>query len=126
MAANTRIKIKRVDLIAKLTENRVKFVADHDIAVALYQKAVKDIKPALQKALKDAQTLLDSDYEAFFENISGWGHECRIGIMLKKSELPTMPHLQDVDNLDRMIRVLESSCDETISVAVGDSYSRYL
>ncbi len=118
LVANTRVKIRREDLIAKLKATRTEYETGHQAALVKYEaaqvKAEEKVRAAVQKLLSE-DSLLDK-VETRYNGLS---------ILIGKMELPSKP-VKDNTDIDRMLRVLEASCDETILVAVGDSYARYL
>lgn len=122
--ANTRIKIKREDMVDKLKTTRAAHLKNHEKATLKYQsdvdKCQSKIREALQRAIHESNHDFDTLYKKLNRNYHG-----QVTVDLGKLNLPSEPAC-DTRELDRMIRVLEASCDDTISVAVGDAYARYL
>lgn len=119
--ANTRIKIRRDDLVTKLQQNKVEQEAKFGADTKAYWSGIGKTAVAIKSALKALEKLNQAD---LVDRVSS-GYRGDTSIDIGKIDIPHEPTL-NTHELDKMIRVLEASCDETISVAVGDAYARYL
>lgn len=119
--ANTRIKIRRDDLIAKLQKTKTEQDAKFEASTKAYWAGIGQTAVTIKAALKALEKLNQSD---LVDKVSS-GYRGDTSINIGKIDIPNEPTL-NTHELDKMIRVLEASCDETISVAVGDAYARYL
>lgn len=119
--ANTRIKIRREDLIAKLNESRDALVLEFEANTKAYWSGVGATAVAIKTALKELMKLNQTD----LIDATDIGYQNIARVNIGEMEIPREPVLK-THELDKMIRVLESSCEDTISVTVGDAYARYL
>lgn len=119
--ANTRIKVRREDLIARLEASLETEVAAH---VKRQEKYAVDSAKAGDRVIAAIQKTLGLPVKSLMEKLST-GYRGEVSLNLGKIPLGSKPQLQ-THKLEQMIRVLKSSCDDTILVAVGDDYSRYL
>lgn len=120
--ANTRIKIRRTDLIDKLKQSKEAANKRFEKDSVTYEAAISKAVSKVRDNLSSIERLDDVALLAKIENRYN-GHK---SVDLGKLSLPSKPTQDTNGALDQMIRVLEASCDETISVAVGDAYARYL
>lgn len=119
--ANTRIKVRREDLIARLEASLEAEVASH---VKQQEKYAVDMDKAEDRVIAAINRVMDIPVADMMKKLKKDYHGV-VTLDLGKINLASKPELR-TQKLEQMIRVLKSSCDDTILVAVGDDYSRYL
>lgn len=127
-SASTKVKIRREKLIEKLRESRTEQEANYNKLQAKFDTNHPKSAEKVANALRKLADQLEKDNELMYENVAvrKYAGTATATVELGKIEVPEKPYKTDTDNLDRMIRVLESSCEDFIMVSIGDDYSRYL
>ena len=123
--ANTRIKIRRDVLLARLQSERARLGVEYETAEFEYDQRMVAFLPRLEDELEKWGDLLATDTDKALERISSGYEGGKVSLAFPKLKLPLAPKL-DTGNLDRMIRFLEIADEESISIAADDQYARYL
>lgn len=119
--ANTRVKIKVTDLIAKLKSERAKMALAHQKAITKFDQDVTSSAAKIRLSLNRLKALNDKALVAeITARYSGEGM-----VSVGKIGVTSMPILSTA-GIDKQIRVLELSSDETITISDKDDYAHYL
>lgn len=132
--APTRIKVKRVDLIARVKVVMAEDVQKHKTAVAEHAQALKVWEAGRDKLADGLVRALWQEVERIAKNplpelSSGYESlslkaQARVEHRILK---PMRPEPVDPAPLHaRALRLLEMAQDETLSVSLGDALARYL
>ena len=127
--ANTRVKVRRETLIAKLEGERQRMIDRGKRDQETYEAARQAWLEKLAAACEDFAALARSDPDKavkrtdhYYRSGSGYGTEVHFGTLT----YPDKPSKASVGKIDRMLAVLRVADDETISIAAEDEYAAYL
>lgn len=118
-----KIKIKRDELIKRMKESLLVMEDTYSKQILEYDKALVPIKVLIKAELIKMTKIIDKDF-AEFRRRTAFRHSS-ITLHFDDIQIPEKPQ-SDILHLKKMIRILEASCEDIITVTTGDYYSRYL
>ncbi len=120
MATSSKVKVSTGKLLEAVTARRAAIVAEHERALAKYNKDRagygEKVCDALRKALSAAEGGRLPEFEGRYE-----GNRL---VLPARFKVPEKPYL-NTDQIDRLIATLEIAADETLTISADDA-ARYL
>lgn len=116
-----RLNVPIAVLLERAQAAKAKAIADHEKAVAEYPEKVDAYSVAVIRALS---TALDAAYQGNLPDTS-YGGKLQISPRRRLPDKPTKPVL-NTSKIDRDIRLLESTSQETTVVSTDSNWSCYL
>lgn len=131
--ANTRVKVKRTTLIEKLEEARKAEVERYRKEKEAYDQKKEKHLTDLIAGVENWLTLAQSNPDKALKEV-GYGRSYGSDgntkyfstIHIHTVEYPKEVPQAYVGHIDRMLKILKASEDETISVSTEDDYAKYL
>lgn len=119
-----KIKVSREKLIARVKEVETAEIKAYDTAIAEYPKQVAAFKAKILKSYEDWGTRLNRDDTTVFEVFEhGYGGTGKIVLKTPLYKIPVKPKAPQHGGV---IRQLELSSDDTLTIEVNGSYRQYL
>lgn len=124
---NTRVKVPRLVLIERIKEAIVKGEAEHEAEMEVYRKKLAKITPLALKEITDlaakVSAMSDEELTQFIIDTAGRYSSFAYTFEVR---LPSPPYPYNSEYDERMLRILQASTDETISVSTRDGLYQYL
>lgn len=120
----TRLKVEKAVLLKKLRDERRRQTEKHKLALDLFDGRLALAAERVAVALEGFAAQLRANPAKAIEKTSTSYQGDRLTVPCSVA-VPSRPTL-NTGKLDRLIRVLESSTDETISVSTDDDWAAYL
>lgn len=125
MAANTRIKVKRTTLLSRLQAAKAEAIAKYEADMSVWGQKIAAWRAEVDAAVKAFAGAWDPADEDLYEEHWGSSRQHPGYIKVDCPKRPDAPQL-NTSKLDYMIRILEASEDEHISISADDDYARWL